>query len=203
MGDRASDLGRLFTKEVLALPGEEGLFFNHSFGKTIRGKDANSFMVKRCQNPIICPVANLRLYVSLCDLLSVDLRDGFLFKSMDKRGAVSNKTFGLAAAGRLTPYLKALNIFDGETVHSFRSGCPITLSLTGVPMEDVARHAGWRSLDTAAYCTQTGKVLNMSHAASTLDDSTHAVEGSLPAAVSAAESFRFQNDLQSFPLAFP
>lgn len=85
----------MFTKEVLALPGEEGLFFNHSFGKTLRGKDANSFMViKRCQNPIICPVANLRLYVSLCDLMSVDAKDGFLFRSMKKRGAVSNKTFG-------------------------------------------------------------------------------------------------------------
>ena len=203
-GDRASDLGRVFTKEVLALPGEEGLFFNHSFGKTLRGKDTNSFMVKRCQNPIICPVANLRLYVSLCDLMSVDVRDGFLFRSMDKRGAVSNKPFvGSAAAGRLTPHLKALGIYDGETVHSFRSGCSITMSLVGVPMEDVARHVGWRSLVTAEYYTQTGKVLNMSHAASTLADSTHAVEGSLPAAVSAAELFRSKNDLQSFPLAFP
>ena len=104
-GDRASDLGRVFTKEVLALPGEEGLFFNRSFGKTLRGKDTNSFMVKRCQNPIICPVANLRLYVSLCDLMSVDVRDGFLFRSMDKRGAVSSKPFvGLAASGCCRPF---------------------------------------------------------------------------------------------------
>ena len=130
----------MFTKEVLALPGEEGLFLNHCFGKTLRGKDANSFMVKRCLLPIIYPVANLRLYVSLCDFMSVDVRDGFLFRSM---GAVSNKpSVGSAAAGRLTPHLKALNIYDGETVHSFRNGCPITMSLIGVPMEDVARHVG-------------------------------------------------------------
>lgn len=166
----------MFTKEVLTLPGDEGLFVNHSFGKTPRGKDTNSFMVKRCQNPIICPVANLHLYVSLCDLMSVDVRDGFLFRSMDKRGAVSNKTFvGLAAPGGLTPHLKALGIYDRKTVHSFRSGCSITMSLVGVPMEDVAWHVGWRSLDTAEYYTQTRKVLNMSHAASRLADSTHAV----------------------------
>lgn len=109
-------------------------------------------MVRRCQDPIICPVANLRLYVSLCDLMSVDVRDGFLFRSMDKRGAVSNKPFvRSAAAGRLTTHLKALGIYDGETVHSFRSGCCITMSLIGVPMEDVARHVGWRSLDTSEY----------------------------------------------------
>lgn len=63
------------------------------------------------------------------------------------------------------------------------------MSLVGVPMEDVAQHMGLRSLNTAEYYTQTGKVLNMSHAASALADSTHAVEGSLPVAVSAAELF--------------
>lgn len=103
----------------------------------------------------------------------------------------------------MTPHLKALNIYDGETVYSFRSGCPVTMTLIGVPMEDVARHVGWRSLDTAEYYTQTGKVLNISRAASTLNDSTHADEGSLPAAVPAAELFGSKNDLQSFPLAFP
>lgn len=85
-GDRASDLGRVFTKEVLALPDNEGLLFNHTFGKTLRGKDTNSFMVKRCHNPTICPVSNLRLYVDLCDLMSVNVRDGQLFRSMDRKG---------------------------------------------------------------------------------------------------------------------
>ena len=116
-------------------------------------------MVKRRQNPIICPVANLRFYVSLCDLMSVDVRDGFLFRAMDKRGSVSSKPFvGSTATGRLAPHLKALGIYHGETFHSFRSGCSITMSLVGVPMEVVARHVGWRSLDTAEYYTQTGNV---------------------------------------------
>ena len=168
--DRALDLGRVFTKEVLALPGEEGLFFNHSFGQTIRRKDTKSFMVKRCQNPIICLVANLRLYISLCDLMSVDVRDGFLFRSMDKRGIVSNKPFvGSAATGRLTPHL---GIYDGETVQGFCSGCSISMSLVRVPMEDAAQHVGWKSLDMAEYYMQTGKVLNMSHADSMLANST-------------------------------
>ena len=161
-------------------------------------------MVKRYQNPVFCPVANLRLYVSLCDLMTVDVRDSYLFRSMDKRGAVSSRLFiRSAVASRLTSHLKVLGIYDGETIHSFRSGCSITMSLVGVPMEDVAQHVGWKSLETAEYYPQTGKVMNMSRAASALADSTHAAGGSLPAAVSAAELFRSKNDLRGFPLAFP
>lgn len=83
-------------------------------------------MVKRYQNLIICPEANLRLYVSLCDLMTIDVRDGYLFRcmvtrdqasvfflsaakkkgtqirSMDKRGAVSvTPIVGSAVASRL------------------------------------------------------------------------------------------------------
>ena len=114
-GDRASDFGRVFTKEVLALPGDDGLFFNHTFGKTLRGKDTNSLMVKKCHNPAICPVSSLRLYFKLCDLMSVNVRDGYLFRSTNKKGAVSDKPFvSSAVANRLTSHLKTLGIHDGE-----------------------------------------------------------------------------------------
>ena len=33
--DRASDLSRVYTKEVLLLPGKQGLLFHHKFGKTL------------------------------------------------------------------------------------------------------------------------------------------------------------------------
>ena len=47
-GDRASDLGRIFTKEVLTLPDDEGFLFKHAFGKSLRGKNSKTFMVKKC-----------------------------------------------------------------------------------------------------------------------------------------------------------
>lgn len=76
------------------------------------------------------------------------------------------------------------------------------MSMVGVSLEDVACHVGWRSLNTAEYYTQTGRVLNMSRAASALADSTHVVHGS-PTAVSAAETFRSKNNLRGFSFAFP
>ena len=46
----------------MALPDGDGFLFHHTFGKTLRGKDTNTFMVKKCHDPFFCPVANLRLY---------------------------------------------------------------------------------------------------------------------------------------------
>ena len=39
-GDRASDLGRVLTKEIARLPEDYGFLFRHTFGKTLRGENA-------------------------------------------------------------------------------------------------------------------------------------------------------------------
>lgn len=188
----------------MALPDGDGFLFHHTFGKTLRGKDTNTFMVKKCRDHPFCPVANLRLYVDLCDLMSINLRDGYLFRSTNEKGAVSSKPFiGSAIANRLSLHLTTLQMHNGETMHSFRSGCSITMSLIGVSPEDVARYVGWKSLQTAEYYMQTGKVMKMSHAASALADSTLSVEGDPSAAISVANLFRIKNELRGFSLAFP
>jgi len=74
------------------------------------------------------------------------------------------------------------------------------MSLIGISPEDIARHIGWKSLQTAEHYTQPGKVMKMSHA---LADST-LVAGSDPsAAVSVAQLFRVKNELWGFTLTFP
>jgi len=120
-GDRASDLRRIFTKENMALPDCDGFLFHHTFGKTFWGKYTNTFMVKKCRDLLFCPVANLGLYVDLCDLMSIDLRDGYLFRSTDKKGAVSNKPFiGSETANRLSLHLATLRMHNGETIFTVK-----------------------------------------------------------------------------------
>lgn len=77
-------------------------------------------------------------------------------------------------------------------MHSFRSGCSIKLSLLGVAPEDIARYVGWKSLETAEYYSQTGKVMALSNAASALADSTFAETGA-PSASLVANVFRNKN----------
>ena len=57
-------------------------------------------------------------------------------------------------------------IFGGETVHSFRSGCSITLSLLGIPYDQVAKHVGWKSVDMAIYYSQHDKVMSLNDSSS-------------------------------------
>ena len=65
-GDRASDLGKIFTKGIVSLPDGSGFLYRHTFGKTLRGGGkTNTFMGKECPDPKTCPVANLKLYVCL------------------------------------------------------------------------------------------------------------------------------------------
>ena len=52
---------------------------------------------------------------------------------------------GSAPYNRLKEYLNDLGIDEGETPHSLRSGCSVTLELLGVPKQDIARHVGWRT----------------------------------------------------------
>ena len=150
---------------------DKGFLFKHTFGKTLTGKNSNTFMVKSCSNTVSL-VSNLRLCVQLCDLMTINLREGHLFRTTNKSTVSTSPFIGSAVANCLVQHLKTLDIHNGESMHSFRSGCFITLSLLGMTSEEVARLVGWRSLDTAEYYTQTKTVVNMSNTSSVLASST-------------------------------
>ena len=118
--------------------------FHHKFEKTLRGKDSNIFAVKKCpHDSTVCPAVNLTAYVKLADLMNIKLREGFLFRASEPKGRVSTKPFvGSTVANRLRLHLTTLEIHEGETMHSFGSGCSITLSLLGASDDQVARHIG-------------------------------------------------------------
>ena len=59
------------------------------------------------------------------------------------------------------------------------------------------RRVGWKSLQTAEYYMQTGKVMKMSHAASALADSTLSVEGD-PSAAICSKSVSYQKRIARF-----
>ena len=64
--------------------------------------------------------------------MNITLREGILFRATDPKGRMSPKPFvGSTVAYCLHLHLTALNVDEGETMHSFRSSCSITLSLLG------------------------------------------------------------------------
>ena len=143
--------------------------------------------------------------VMLCDLMCINLREGYLFRVLNSKSEVSEDPFvGSAVASRLALHLRSAGIYDGETMHSFRSGCSMTLSLLGVPSEDKARHVGWSSIVTADYYSQTGKVMNSDLVAASLAMSTalSPIEGE-PRASMVTRAFSDKNDMRNLSLAFP
>lgn len=176
-GDRGSDLGRVKSVDILSLPDNEGYIFNQRFGKTLRGNGSNVFAIKKVENSPSCPVSNLRCYLTLTKKMSINLESGYLFRATDHRGYISEAPFvGSTVANRLKKHLDDAGLSDGETMHSFRSGCSITLAALGSQYADIARHVGWKSMKTALYYTQFEKVCSQNDVSSLLSNSTAAAE---------------------------
>ena len=82
-------------------------------------------------------------------LFSSDDR-GYLFRATNHQGHIVDKSLlSPAVDSRLRKYTSDANIDGGETLHSFRSGCNLTLAFSGSPLADVMSHVGWSSSKTA------------------------------------------------------
>lgn len=84
---------------------------------------------------------------------------GFLFRTTKRTSVTSSPFLASAAQARLVTYLKSLNIYDKESVHGFRGGTAVLLSLLGASKEEIAGHIGWRSIGMVDHYAQVDKVL--------------------------------------------
>ena len=155
-GDRATDLTFVPTQEVKRLVDDSGFRFSHTYTKTIRGGKGmtNTFDVKRCADKVVCPVEGLERYISWCKRLGVDLSNGYLFRIVDESDRVlcQRVTYSVMY-NRLQQYLVTLGIYGGETPHSFRAGCAITLGMSGAidDVDQMMQHVGWFTPESAHY----------------------------------------------------
>lgn len=160
-GDRPGDLGQVKVAEILRFPNDDGFLFNHVWGKTLRDGDQNVFGIRRNQQTVICPIAAIEQYMDVARQLGVDLSRGYLFRPSTPDKGIQDSPFSSAAAeSRLKTYLKDMGVHEGETLHGFRSGCAITLALTGADLSEIMDHVGWNRRHTALYYLQLAKVLN-------------------------------------------
>ena len=202
-GNRSSDLGRTKSKEVLLFPDSPGLLFNHTFGKTLRGNSTHSFSVRSSSNSDICPVRNFMLYLNICRLISVDISQGYLFRASSKAGHISDKPFiGSPVDNRFKQYLKDAGLDGGETPHSLRAGCSITLELLGVSKSDIAKHIGWRSTSMVDHYNDLEQIVKPGHTAEVLS-STASSRASSSATGDAISSYQDVNELKNFSPVFP
>lgn len=74
--------------------------------------------------------------------------------------------------------------------------------MLGASIEDIAKHVGWGSTESARYYTQIDKVLGLTNPANLLARSTFPVARSDIPELRVADIFRTHNDLNNYRLAF-
>ena len=157
-GDRASDIGQMLCQEVKQLPNKQGVTIRHTWGKTHRCDRPNVFSLFRCHEEIICPVLGLQTYIETAAKLGVNIKQGFLFRLMAGEKILDRPMSYAAVYDRLKHYLDVLNINGGETPHSLRAGCAITLKNAAKNTQAVMQHIGWASEASASHYTRSAQV---------------------------------------------
>ena len=196
-GDRANDLTLVKTQEIMRFPQNDGLLFNHVWGKSLRDGSANLFGIRRHSDSSLCPVKAIELYIGISSALSLDLLSGFLFRPLNSLGKIQNKQLASSTLqSRLRSYLQEADIYNGATLHSFRAGLAITLALSGSQLADIMEHVGWRHAPTASHYLKVAQVLRPGGPSDLL--SRHD-----PSAQALAVSYTDLNSLRRFTVAFP
>lgn len=73
---------------------------------------------------------------------------------------IVDKPFSYSAAdSRFKAYLDESRLTPAGTLNGFRSGCAITLALTGTNLQSIMEHVGWRCQSTASYYMQLSKAI--------------------------------------------
>ena len=194
-GDRPGDLGQIKVPKIPRFPNDDGMLFNHVWGKTLRDGDANVFGIRRNEQKVICPIQAIERYMDIARQMGIDLTRGYLFRpTTPNKGIQDSALTSSAAEARLKLYLKEMHADEGETLHDFRAGCAITLALSGADLAKIMEHVGWSRRHTAVYYMQLAKFLNSQAASAKL--ASHTIQQPL-------QSWQDINELKRFVCAFP
>ena len=194
-GDRPGDLGQVKTPEILRFPNDDGFLFNHVRGKTLRDGDQNVFGIRRNTQTAICPIRGIELYMDVARQISIILTTSYLFRPTTTDNGVRDAPLSTdTAETRLKFYLRGMKADDSETLHGLRSGCSITLVLTGADISEIIKHVDWARRHTSLYYLQLARLLNPSGASARLAE-TSVDEVATP--------WKDTNQLKQFVCAFP
>ena len=144
LGERGGDLLKLLLQEIYRAKDDTGLIVRQTYGKQ---RQENIAFLPRCNSVECCPVRAMDDYITASRSLGLDLSTGYVFRKLSKIGTVLDKPLTQSGMSRrLSKYLSAIGIFEGETTHSLRGGAAVLLKLNHECDEQAAKHIGWKSM---------------------------------------------------------
>ena len=144
------------------MPNCAGIILSLTRGKTIDLKDQKELIA----------------YSVFCKQNNLILSGGYFFRPLNHSN--TDHPFSSSVANsRLKLYLKDLHLFDGETPHSSRSGCALTLMWLGIDVEGIKSHVGWNSDDMLRHYTVSNEVNQRSVSSKALSQISEETAGDL------------------------
>ena len=124
------------------LPEDNGLLISQSFGKTATLDDPHNFAIFSSADQEICPVSHLGKLISNSALMGYDYCKGHMFRVKDNKSKiiVDKPVSSSAMADPLPLHIKLVTLYDGETSHSSRRRCAITLELLNISKTGISQH---------------------------------------------------------------
>ena len=92
-------MGQVKVPEILRFPNDDGLLFNHVWGKTLRDGHSNVFGIRRNPQTVICPVKGIEDYMAIARQVKVDLTKRYLFRPTTPQGGVLDASITLSLTG--------------------------------------------------------------------------------------------------------
>lgn len=118
---------------------------------------------------------HLKSYITTAKSLEIDLTIGALFKVLDRKlkSIADRSVTASIMTDRLKHHLKAMGVYDGETSHSSRRGCAITLRMLGIKDEHINAHIGWNTRGMIDHYANIGNLCGPGGVASVLSEAAN------------------------------
>ena len=102
------------------------------------------------------------------------MSNGFLFRVKDNtNGQITDKPVSSSSmTDRLRPHLQAVNLYEGESSHSSRRGCAITLRMLDVRDNLINDHVGWGNNKMLEHYARIGGLYGPKGAAKRLSEAS-------------------------------
>ena len=171
-GDRASDLGALSSDRVFGLPDGKGVFISHVASKVASLDNPNNVVLFKSKDEDICPVRLLEEYFVFTETLNINSKSGCLFRCRDvKTQEMGRKPLSASAiTDGLKTHLSVIKLYEGESSHSSRRGCAITLRMLGLSDSIINDHVGWNSGGMTDHYARVGELYGPRGVARRLSD---------------------------------
>ncbi len=142
-GDRRGRFGySLLVTTFSNLNDTQGVLITHIAGKVASIHHPKNVVLLSSKDLDICHITHLQEYLTFAEKSEINLRQGYMFRVRNpSANSISDKPVtSPAMSDRLKKHLSAVNLYQGETSHSSRRGCAITLRMLGLTDGQINQH---------------------------------------------------------------